>query len=671
MIAHVFVDAENIPPSVTFKVVEYFGKQHTITKVDIIAKEDTLPSKYRELDGEIYRVQNCFYGKNSADTWLCFEMVRAIIDEPDLELIIIISSDKDFLAAIKFAVDFDKKVLIVSNGAGHRTLIEQMKILEIDPAWVELKDFRFKFSEVSQKLQKFLPHFGFELKKYLLDREARVKFIFFKKGEQIYEVPFVAGIGILTFRRILRELNILDRKDSLSKLIAGNFLKLWRDRIYFQSEEEISEPTPAEQIKSYFADHTADIKKIFIKHGEKLFEIPFVDGMPLDIFGKFLREKKIIGKTASPLQVAEKNLLKVSGDKIFLRNEEELKTVSSDSFKAVDDYLTLHAAELKKIFIKHNGKISEIPFVNGMPLELFGKLLREQKVIGKNTSPLQTATKNLLKIWNDKVYLHGEEDLTAAYGDSLKNVDEYLKFHAAELKKVLIKHNQKIFEVPFVDGISLELFGKILRERNIIGKSTSATSIAKKNLLDVRDGKIYLCDEERLSELYAEATGNLDAYFSENAAQVIKIFVKRNDNLFEIPFVDGMPLTLFEKLLHGRNIIGKNSSAVKVAAQSLLNVHDERIFLYSEDALENIQNDSLINVDDYLNEHALEIRNAIINHGGENFSIPFVDGIPLEFFGKLLRERKIIDVMTSPEKVAKDNGFEIRAGRIFIGKEES
>ncbi|MBQ9496061.1 MAG: NYN domain-containing protein, partial [Selenomonadaceae bacterium] len=101
MIAHVFVDAENIPPSVTFKVVEHFGQEHTITRVDIVAKKDTMPYKYRGLDKNIYRVQNCFYGKNSADTWLCMEMVRAIIDEPDLELIIIVSSDKDFLPAIK------------------------------------------------------------------------------------------------------------------------------------------------------------------------------------------------------------------------------------------------------------------------------------------------------------------------------------------------------------------------------------------------------------------------------------------------------------------------------------------------------------------------------------------------------------------------------------------
>ncbi|MBE8951435.1 MAG: NYN domain-containing protein [Quinella sp. 3Q1] len=414
MIAHVFVDAENISPSVTFKTVEHLGKQHTITQVDIIAKEDTLPYKYRELDGKIYRVQNCFYGKNSADTWLCFEMVRAIIDEPDLELIIIISSDKDFLPAIKFAVDFDKKVLIVSNGAGHKTLIEQMKLLEIDPDAVELKDFRLKFADVPKRLEKFLPSFTFELKKFFFDREDQIKFILFKKGESIFELPFVAGMTLTMFKRVLFELKILSKREPVNKLIRANFLKLSRDRVYFQSEAEISEPTPAEQVEIYFAEHAAELKKIFVKHNLKLFEIPFVDGMPLELFGKLLREKKIIGKNVSPLQAAEKNLLQVAGGKVFLRDE---------------------------------------------------------------------------------------EDLMKTYGDGIKSIDEYLTFHADELKKIFIKHNSKLFEVPFVDGITLELFGKLLRERNIIGKKTSATSVAKKNFLDVRDGKIYLCDEEKLSEL--------------------------------------------------------------------------------------------------------------------------------------------------------------------------
>ena len=581
MIAHIFVDAENIPPSVTFQVVEYFGKEHTITKVDIIAKEESLPYKYRDLDEKIYRVQNCFYGKNSADTWLCIEMVRAIIDEPDLELIIIVSSDKDFLPAIKFATDFEKKVFIVSNGAGHKSLSRQLKILDIDPSTVELKDYRLGFGNVPLKLEKFLPRLSFDVKKYFFDRESRVKFILVKSGDDIVEMPFVAGMGITMFGRTLHDLGILKRSGSIREFITYNFLRVSRNRIYFHSEEELARPTQAELIENYFSEHADEMIKIFIRHNEKLHEIPFVNGMPLDLFGKFLREQQIIGKAASPIQTARKNLLKVSSGKVWLCNEEE----------------------------------------------------------------------------QEKIYY-----------DTVKNLDEYFDYHAANVKNIFIKHNGKIFEVPFVDGISLELFGKLLREKKIIGKGTSAKSIAQKNFLDVCDDKIYLCDEERLSELYTESTGNFDDYFSRHPEEK-KIFVKHNGKLFEIPFVNGMTLNIFEKLLRDKNIIGKNSSAKKVAAGSLLEIRYGRVYLIDEKEMSAAQDDLELNVDAYLNEHVLEIRTISISYDGKNFSIPFVNGIPLKIFGKLLRERKIIDRKISPEEVVENNSLEIRDEKIFLLEE--
>ena len=576
MIAHVFVDAENISPAVTFKVVEYFGREHTITKVDIIAKEDTLPYKYRALDENLYRVQNCFYGKNSADTWLCIEMVRAIIDEPDLELIIIVSSDKDFLPAIKFAVDFEKKIFIVSNGAGHKTLAEQLKLLQVEPDAVELKDSRFDFGEIPNKLEKFLPQLSFYTKKYFFDREDKINLILVRKGAQLFEVPFVKGMSVATFRQLLIELNILTKREPVKNFVEQNFLKIARDKIFFRSEAELSTPTPAEQVELYFIEH---------------------------------------------------------------------------------------AEEIRKIFVKHNDKLSEVPFVDGMPLGTFGQMLREKKIIGKNTSISAVAVNSLLDVRDDKIFLHAEDELDEAYDLTIKDVDEYFERHAAE-RLIFVKHNEKLTEVPFVNGMPLEIFGKLLREKNIIGKSVSATKVAKKSLLEIRDGKVFLCDEDKMNELYAESTGNLRDYFAQQADEK-NIFVKHNGKLFEIPFVDGMPLKLFEKLLRDRKIIGRNSSAIKVAVNSLLEVRDERVYLIDESELEAAQDDLENNVDSYLNAHALEIDSATIRHGGKEYSIPFVDGMPLKIFGKLLRERKIIDRKILPEEVAVNNSFAVRDEKIF------
>ena len=106
--------------------------------------------------------------------------------------------------------------------------------------------------------------------------------------------------------------------------------------------------------------------------------------------------------------------------------------------------------------------------------------------------------------------------------------------------------------------------------------------------------------------------------------------------------------------------------AVKVAVNSLLAIRDERVWLLDEREVEAAQDDLESNVDSYLNAHALDIQTATINHGGEDFSIPFVDGMPVKIFGKLLRERKIIDRKTLPEEIAAAGGFAIRDEKIFL-----
>ena len=490
MIAHVFVDAENISPAVTFKVVEHFGKEHTITKVDIIAKEDTLPYRYRALDKKLYRVQNCFYGKNSADTWLCIEIVRAIIDEPELELIIIVSSDKDFLPVIKFSVDFEKKVFVVSSGFSHKSLAEQLRLLRVPPEAVELKDFRLKF-DVPFKLEKFLPMMSFDTKKFFFDRENQIKFILVKHDAQLFEVPFVAGMNSYVFGRVLRELNILGKRDSVREFVAQNFLKLTRNKIYFRTEAEISIPTPAEQIEKFFIEHAAQIRKIFVKHNEKLYEVPFVDGMPLGIFGQMLREKKIIGKNTSTSAVAVNSLLAVRDEKVFLNAEENLDAAYDLTIKDTGEYFSRHAEQIGKIFVKHAQKFYDLPFVDGMPLSLFEKHLREQNIIGKSVSAASVAQKSLLDVRDGRVWLIDERELEAAQDDLENNVDNYLNANALDIRTAVISHGGENFSIPFVDGMPAKIFGKLLRERKIIDRKTLPEEIAADNGFAIRDGKIF------------------------------------------------------------------------------------------------------------------------------------------------------------------------------------
>jgi len=506
LIAHVFVDAENVPPDVTFRVVDYFGKEHKITQVDIVGKEESLPYKYRDLDCQLFRVQNCFYGKNTADTWICMEMVRAIIDEPDLELIIIISSDKDFLPAIKFAVDFEKKIFIVSNGTGHKNLKAQLQKLRVPLEFVELKDFRCAFDETSQRLARFLPLLWYDSQKILFENADKLKFIFLRKNNgKICEVPFVEGINVNDFRQMLRELKVFVPKTSIYSFCARNFLKVKDERVYFLNEEEILPPiTEIETVDKFLSRNALDVIKIFIKHGEKLFEIPFVNGMPLDLFGKLLRQKKIIGKTVSAAKVAEKSLLIVRNEKIYLRGESELEKICSRMTDNVDQFFYEHLQEIKKIFVTHGQKVFEVPFVNGMPLDIFGKLLRGKKIIGSTASPKAIAEKSLLAVKGGKVYLRDEADLEKVFEAKLSDVDKFFYEHASELRTIFIKTPKKIFEMPFVDGMSFELFSEMLGKKNIAGRPSAVKNVAAQSLLAIRDGKVYLLQEEELETAYAE-----------------------------------------------------------------------------------------------------------------------------------------------------------------------
>lgn len=572
MNAHVFVDAENVSPDVTFRVVEFFGREHAITKVDIIAKEDTLSFKYRNLDPKIFRVQNCFYGKNSADTWMCIEIVRAIIDEPELELLIIISSDKDFLPAIKFAADFDKKIFIVSNGVTHKNLTAHMQTLGIHPTAVELKDFRCGFDEPSQKLSPFLSQFYYDTQKFFLAHRDEVRMILIRRTSgKICEVPFVEGMSVDIFRRELRELRIFGPKRSIYNFCAQNFLKVVDEKVYFLSEEEILPPvTQIETVDKFLARRAADVRKIFVKHAEKIFEIPFADGMPLEIFGKLLRERKIIGKTFPPMKVAEKSLLNVRDGKVFLPTEDELEKICDAQEDNVDKFFLDNAADIRKVFVKQGQKIFEIPFVDGMSLELFGKLLRGQKIISATGNPAKIAEKSLLNVRRGKVFLPTEDELEKNY-DELSAEEKFFAEHAEDVKKISVKHAGKTLELPFVDGMPLEIFGEMVSQRKIAGRAASIKKFAEKNSFVIGDGKVYLQPEKLTFD---------------------------------------------------------NSSAV----------------------------------DDYLNEHALTIRTAQISHGGQKFSIPFVEGMPTQIFGKLLRAQKIT---AEPVTVAKENSFVVRGEKIF------
>ena len=416
MSAHIFIDAENIKPEVAFRAIEKFGSEHQIDSVDIIGKEDVISQKYLDA-AKKYHIQNCDYGKNSADTWLCTEIAKTIFAKPDVDVIVIVSSDRDFLPAIKLATDQNRKVIVVSHGLGHKNLKAMLYDLRINPDLVELVDFRSGLTiqkkgptevmenavpaALSEKLFKLCAHLPPNTKNFFLKRQSKVKFIFVKNGKKLTEIPFLNGINLTTFTNTLRDFKIISATDDAGAVIAESFLKIVDNAVYLYTEDELNQldETGKDPAANFLDAHKSEVKTVFVKRGDNIFEVPFVDGIPAEIFAQILKK---CGVTGNIKAVVEESFLDSRGGKIYFRDAEEifnyvepdLKNLSAES----KDFLAANEKRVEFIPIVHNRVTYKAPFVDGIHLSVFVRILRDLKIFGKTTASVKILSNNGLTV---------------------------------------------------------------------------------------------------------------------------------------------------------------------------------------------------------------------------------------------------------------------------------
>ena len=341
MNAHIFIDADNIRPEIGFKAIKKFSGDYSIEQVDIVGNETTLSNKYLEAS-DIYNIRNCFYGKNSADTWLCTEIAKTIFEKPQVDTIIIVSSDRDFLAAIKLVTDQKRKVILVSDGNGHKNLKALLYDLRVNPDLVELVDFKTAL-EIPEK------------------KKSSVKKIEIQEFKIIPPEP-VKKTEPQQFKIIPPKSDAEKIKDICKKKI----------------------PPP---MQNFFTRNASKFKFISIKNAEKSVEVPFIDGINFSTFTNILVTLKVIPNGKAMQKILDENFMTLSDNKVFLMEE----TVSSPEknsdtgvektpFDEVIEYFVAHAAVTKNIFIKYDGKLHEVPFINGITLEMFSKLLKGYEI---------------------------------------------------------------------------------------------------------------------------------------------------------------------------------------------------------------------------------------------------------------------------------------------------
>ena len=428
MQAQIFIDADNISPAIGFDVIKKFSDDYSVARVDIIGNFENMSLRYRKAAAPCY-VQNCFHGKNSADTWLCVEIAKTIYEKPEIEVIIIVSNDRDFLPAVRLAVDKKKLVLLVSDGNGHRNFMRILQDLQTDLNFVKLIDYdglplmersQTAATPRTQKIDSFYKKLSGDSAGFLRRYEDRIKFIFVTRGKNFVEVPFVPGMTGDRFKKILYELKIIGKKVTGIQAAHGNLLKVLNDRIYFYQEEELENsnigrlakfPQLSNDVRKFFLQSKKDMVTVFIKYGGQIRESPFLNGMRIDMFSRILHELKIIGKNTDVRKVIAMSLLKAEGDFVYFLGENEPPQPFEDK-KIVEKFFSEHKNEVRKIFIKHDGQLYEVPFVNGMTTSMLAKSLRGSKIIGKKASIQKVIAASLLKIKNNRVYLLGEEELT-------------------------------------------------------------------------------------------------------------------------------------------------------------------------------------------------------------------------------------------------------------------
>ena len=231
---HIFIDAENVPVTKAIEAYEFMKEEHNVLFCDVVAKESTISPLYIKRRSKTFRIQNCDFGKNSADLWLTVCMARAIYEEPDTELFVIFSNDRDFIPVIKLAVENKRQVLLLVVYSQLKFIDEYLENVKIDRDFVTLSTLDLEPPiEIIKVAQ--LPK---GLKEYYKKR-YKGKTIFTMRGEKFVELPFIDGMNLGQFTQLMRHYKIWAKATKATKKINELSLSIKDNCVWYQSEEEI------------------------------------------------------------------------------------------------------------------------------------------------------------------------------------------------------------------------------------------------------------------------------------------------------------------------------------------------------------------------------------------------------------------------------------------------
>lgn len=231
---HIFIDAENVPTAKAIEAYELMNKEHNVYRCDVVAKESTLSAAYRKRSSKKFRIQNCDFGKNSADLWLTVCIAKALYEEPHIELFVIFSNDRDFVPIIKFAVEKKKQVLLLVVYSQYRFINDYLTKMKIDRDFLTVgtldEEPALEVITVNQ-----LPP---SLRVYYRKR-YKGNTVFAMRGEKFVELPFINGMGLGKFTQLMRYYKIWGKSAKATNRIHELSLSIRDNCVWYQSEDEI------------------------------------------------------------------------------------------------------------------------------------------------------------------------------------------------------------------------------------------------------------------------------------------------------------------------------------------------------------------------------------------------------------------------------------------------
>lgn len=240
---HIFVDAENVSSRLFEKSYKYLKNRYEVVQVDVFSKENTLPNLYRSYNGNCkFNYIKCFYGKNSADTFMTTSIVKALYEEPLTGGFVLVTQDRDFAPAIKAITDCNKQAIIVTE---KNKIINNIKAVGANMKFItNIETEVVPTKALNEKFKKFnIP----EEQKQHLTRWDMSQTIFIKGNGNMSEVYFCNGMDYDKFLNIIPVQRIrtgFPKSKKLADILAESFLIVEDNKIYldidriFEEEEK-------------------------------------------------------------------------------------------------------------------------------------------------------------------------------------------------------------------------------------------------------------------------------------------------------------------------------------------------------------------------------------------------------------------------------------------------